>query len=131
MAKQPTEKRSAFEESLLKVMAAIDNQVAREMQRTPAEREEHGVQKWEPYQKRIEIIVTALLNALGDQEIQLDSVLVFSQALSKTLLLVIEDLGADGLGKLRAAYCREAAERIASDTDRALKMLKSDDTDLM
>ncbi|NDC36853.1 MAG: hypothetical protein EBZ48_02240, partial [Proteobacteria bacterium] len=63
------EKRSPFEENLIKVLSAIDTQIAREMQRTPAEREEHGVQKWEPYQKRVELIVSRVLNSLGDQEV--------------------------------------------------------------
>ena len=118
------DKRSPFEETLVKVLSAIDTQVAREMQRTPAERELHGVQKWEPYQKRVELIVSMVLNSLGDQEISLDAVLVFAQAMSKTLLLAVEDLGADGLGKVRTGYCEAAMQNISQDASRGLQMLR-------
>ena len=120
-------KRSPFEEGLVRMLAAVDNQIAREMQRTPGELEEHGVQKWEPFQKRIEIIVSAVLNGLGEQEISLDSLLVFSQAMSKALLLSIEDLSEGGLGKVRGAYCLSAAKNIEGDMIRALKVLKPGD----
>jgi hypothetical protein len=118
------EKRSLLEENLVKVLSAIDTQIAREMQRTPAQREEHGVQKWEPYQKRVELIVSRVLNSLGDQEVTLDGVLVFAQAMSKTLLLAVEDLGADGLGKIRSSYCEAAMQNIAQDVSRGLQMLR-------
>jgi hypothetical protein len=118
------EKRSLLEENLVKVLSAIDTQIAREMQRTPAQREEHGVQKWEPYQKRVELIVSRVLNSLGDQEVTLDGVLVFAQAMSKTLLLAVEDLGADGLGRIRSSYCEAAMQNIAQDVSRGLQMLR-------
>jgi hypothetical protein len=118
------EQRSLLEENLVKVLSAIDTQIAREMQRTPAQREEHGVQKWEPYQKRVELIVSRVLNSLGDQEVTLDGVLVFAQAMSKTLLLAVEDLGADGLGKIRSSYCEAAMQNIAQDVSRGLQMLR-------
>lgn len=118
------EKRSLLEENLVKVLSAIDTQIAREMQRTPAQREDHGVQKWEPYQKRVELIVSRVLNSLGDQEVTLDGVLVFAQAMSKTLLLAVEDLGADGLGKVRSSYCEAAMQNIAQDVSRGLQMLR-------
>lgn len=91
-------------------MQAIDNQIAREMQRTPAELEAHGVQKWEPYAKRIELVSAFTLTALGEEQISLDAVLVLTQALAKTLQLVVEDLGTDGLGKVRTSYCVSAAD---------------------
>ena len=116
-------KRAPFEENLMKVLAALDAQVAREMQRTPAQRELHGVQKWEPYQKRVELIVPLILNALGDQEISLDGVLVIAQAAAKALLLAVEDLGVDGLGKVRAGYCEAAMQHVATDAQRALQTL--------
>jgi len=39
-------KAPPLEQGLLTAMKAIDNQIAREMQRSPAEREAPGMQKW-------------------------------------------------------------------------------------
>jgi len=121
------EKRAPFEENLLKVLAAIDAQVAREMQRTPAQREVHGMQKWAPYQKRVELIVPLILNALGEQEVTLDGVLVLAQATAKALLLAVEDLGEEGLGTVRAGYCEATMQHIASDAHRALRSLRKEE----
>jgi hypothetical protein len=124
MAKQEEAPLSPLEEGLLRAMTAIDKQVAREMQRTPSELEVHGVQKWEPYQKRIEFISSFILNSLGDEQAQLDSVLVLSQAFTKSLTLLVADLGVEGLGKLRSDYALAAAESISKDTFKIGQMLK-------
>ncbi|MCB0345894.1 MAG: hypothetical protein KDD66_12315 [Bdellovibrionales bacterium] len=117
MAKQK-EKREPLEEGLLKALQALDRQIAREMQRTPAEREEFGVQKWQPYQKRIELVCALLLNEFGDGNVSLDGFIVLSQALVKSLQLLIEDLGEEGLGSVRSDYCRWALENIQQDCFR-------------
>ena len=119
--------RSHYEELLLRAMRAIDNQIAREMQRSPAELEEHGVKKWEPMEKRAELTVSTVLNSLGDNEIQCESVLVIAQALCKVIFLVTEDLGPDGLGKVRAEYFREAIRKITRDMQHADKALQESD----
>jgi hypothetical protein len=119
--------RSHYEELLLRAMRAIDNQIAREMQRTPAELEEQGVKKWEPMEKRAELTVSTVLDSLGENEIQVESVLVIAQALCKVILLVSEDLGADGLGKVRAEYFREAIKKIARDMQHGEKALQESD----
>ncbi|MBN8548079.1 MAG: hypothetical protein J0M12_02060 [Deltaproteobacteria bacterium] len=118
-------KLSPMEEGILRAMSAIDKQVAREMQRTPAELDVHGVQKWEPYQKRIEFITSFVLNMLGDEKVQLDSLLVFAQAFAKSLALVVEDLGEEGLGKLRTEYALAATENIAKDCFKTTQQLKN------
>jgi len=100
-------------------MQALDRQVMREMQRSPEERELHGVQKWEPINRRVELVAAFVMNALGDDEVGLDSLLIMAQAFPKALRLVMEDLGEDGLGGVRAAYCREAMEAIRDDAERA------------
>lgn len=117
------EKLSPLEESLLRAMSAIDNQIAREMQRYPEQVERHGVQKWEPHGKRVELITSFLMNALGDQKINMDSLLVLAQAGAKALSLIIADLGSEGLGKVRSDYCRVAMDAIASDARRANQSL--------
>jgi len=124
MTKAAEEKLTKLEENLLMVMTSIDNQVAREMQRNPAELEKHGVQKWEPYDKRIEAVSSFLLDLLGDNQIELDSVIVLSQALSKVLYIITEDLGQLGLGKVRTQYCLETAKRIHYDVERVIYNLK-------
>lgn len=124
MNERKTEKQSPLEEALLRAMRALDAQIAREMQRTPEEESVHGVLKWEPYQKRIENVASFALNALGDQEAGLDSVLVLAQAFSKTLQFVVNDLGTDGLGKVRSSYCQQALENIARDAYDGLQVLK-------
>lgn len=118
-------KLSPMEEGILRAMSAVDKQVTREMQRTPAELEVHGVQKWEPYQKRIEFITSFVLNMLGEEKVQLDSLFVFAQAFAKSLALVIEDLGEEGLGKVRSDYALAAAENIAKDCFKTTQLLKS------
>ncbi|MFN8389054.1 MAG: hypothetical protein U0136_02040 [Bdellovibrionota bacterium] len=115
-----------LEEGLLRAMQALDNQIARAMERTPAEREAHGVQKWEPITERIERVCVFLMNALGDDEVKLDSLVILSQAFAKALTLVTDDLGEEGLGKLRTAYCLNAFEQIAADAERGRAALKHD-----
>lgn len=106
-------------------MHAIDTQVARAMQRSPSEREVMGVQKWEPYDTRVEHVTAYILNELGDNSVGLDSVLVLAQAFTKALRLAAEDLGSDGLGTIRTAYCVDAMEKITRDADKALAELKT------
>jgi len=101
-------------------LQAIDNQIAREMQRTPAGEAQHGTLKFQPFESRIERISADLLNWLGENLIELDSLLVLAQASSKALQLVIHDLGKDGLGKVRRAYCEQACQRIRGDAERAI-----------
>jgi hypothetical protein len=121
----PKEERpTPLEQGLLNAMKALDNQIAREMQRSPAETDKHGVQKWEPYQKRIESVSAFVMNALGGQEVDLDSLLVLAQAMTKCLQLVVEELGQDGLGQVRSSYCQIAMENISKDAYRAGQILK-------
>lgn len=124
-------KPSPSEENLLACMQALDSQVAREMQRAPAEREAHGVQKWEPYQKRVERMCAFVLNSLGDQAVELDSVLILAQALAKTLRLVVDDLGPEGLGKVRSEYCQTTFEGLSKDSYVALQRLKQDNSPIV
>lgn len=112
-----------LEEGLILAARAIDNQVARDMQRTPAEREELGVQKWKPYEDRVEKVTGFLLNAFQEREIDLDGFIVLAQAWSKALYLLMDDLGPEGLGKLRAQYCLSAMEAIGGDAHRARSAL--------
>lgn len=121
---QKQNKRPLLEEGLLLAMNALDNQVAREMQRSPKDVESQGVQKWEPLEKRIELVTAFILDSLGDQEAQLDSVLILSQAFSKALQLLTEDLGEQGLGKIRSAYCLSAFKNIQSNCFRGEQVLR-------
>ena len=121
-------KVTPLEENLRKVLQALDTQVQREMQRSPAQEEVHGVQKWEPYRRRIENLSSFVLNSFADQEITLDSLLILSQATAKSLQLLVDDLGSAGLGEVRRQYCIAAFEALNADAERALAALKSDRT---
>ena len=117
------EKLTPLDEGLLKALRAIDNQISREMQRTPAELEKLGVQKWEPFNKRIENIAAFLIDNISEQHIQLDSLVVLSQALAKVMKIFAEDMGEDGLGKMRSAYLRWAMENLSRDAYESLRAL--------
>lgn len=123
-------KRPPLEDGLLTAFAALDNQIAREMQRSPEQLSKHGVQKWEPYSKRVESVTTMILDALGSEEVQMDSLIVLAQATAKALSYAIQDLGQDGLGKIRTGYCLEAVKQIGDDCYRAASTLR-DSTELM
>lgn len=118
-----TEKLSPLEEGLLRALRAIDNQIAREMQRTPAELEKLGVQKWEPFNKRIENISAFLIDSISEQSMQLESLIVAAQAFVKVMKIFSEDLGEDGLGKMRSAYMRWAMENLSRDSYESLRAL--------
>ena len=117
--KEQKEKLPVLEESLLEALKALDNQIAREMQRDAKSKDKHGVQKWEPFQSRVERLCSFLLNSLGEQTIDLDGIIVLAQTLSKTLSLACADLGEDGLGKIRAEYVRVTFENIERDAKNA------------
>lgn len=114
-----------FQDSLLGALKAIDNQVARQMQRTPAEREESGVQKWSPLTDKIEETTSIILDGFADGYVQLDSLLVLSQSLVKAFYLIVEDVGAEDLGDLRSAYCQDALEKIERDARQGLATFSS------
>ncbi len=122
------DKLPPLEDGLFRAMRAIDSQIQREMQRTPGQEETLGIQKWQPYQKRIEQISAFMMNCLGDADISLDSLIVLAQASSKALLLASEELGIAGLGKLRSQYCAATFEALANDAARGLRATKSDRT---
>lgn len=121
--KEHKEKLPVLEESLLEALKALDNQIAREMQRDAKSRDQQGAQKWEPYQTRIEKLCSFLLNSLGEQSIGLDGVIVLAQTFSKTLSLISDDLGEDGLGKVRAEYVRSTFENLERDAESAKRSL--------
>ena len=126
MAKEAGSKEGKLEEGLRVAMCAIDNQVARAMQRTPAERDVGGVSKWGPYETRVEHVTAFLLNELGAEVVSLDSLFVLSQAFTKALRLATEDLGAEGLGKVRSEYCVDCMEKISNDASKTLSELRTE-----
>ena len=118
-----SEQHGKLEQGLLQAMSAIDNQVARAMQRTPSQREVHGVSKWEPYNTRVENIAAFILEEVGGNSSSLDSVLVLSQAFTKALHLLVGDLGREGLGEIRTAYCLDAMEKVERDAQEVITAL--------
>jgi len=121
------ERLSQHEEGLLMAMRALDNQVAREWQkRSPAEREIHGVQKWEPIAKRVENLSVFVLDSFADESVGLDSLLILAQTMAKSLQLIVDELGEEGLGEIRRSYCASAAENILRDMLRMQQALKNE-----
>lgn len=124
MGEHKREHRGKLEENLIGAMRALENQIARHMQRTPAEREEKGVQKWEPYQLKIEETAGIILDSVNEGSIGLDSLLVIVQGTLKALKITLEDLGRENLGDLRSRYCETALEQIETDARLTLLELK-------
>lgn len=122
--KKRSSKRAPVEDGFLKALKALDNQVARELQRSPAEREIHRLQRWEPYERRVEQVSILLLDLLGEEQVQLDSLFITAQAMTKALQIVAHDLGEEGLGKMRTGYCIDTMEKISTDAHRTLALLR-------
>lgn len=113
-----------LEQGLRDCLKALDNQIARELQRNPAELASQGVQKWQPIQTRVERLTAFLLSELGDASVNIESVLVLSQASTKAIRMACEDLGKDGLGKVRSAYCVSTFESVTNDSRLALDLMR-------
>ena len=119
---------SPLEDGFIVALRAIDNQIAREMQRSPDELESHGLRKWEPHAKRVETVTALLLNAVGQRQIDLDSLIVSSQAFVKALRLFAEELEGEGLGHVRAEYVKEAFARISDDAFKGIDLLRDEES---
>jgi len=112
-----------LEAALMRVVQLLDTQVAREMQRAPIEREQSGVQKWEPYRRRAERISSLLLEGITERKIELDSLLILSEAIPRCLRILAEELGEDGLGKMRSSYVREVFLSLEREIDLGQRAL--------
>ena len=116
-------------------LRAVDSQIAREMQRTPAEREVHGVTKWSPMSKRVELLSAFFLDHIGDPALSEDAfsfeaLLVMAQSTVKALSLIVQDLGEVNLGDLRSTYARDALNTMQFDVERALSEILQGGKDL-
>jgi len=116
-------------------LRAVDSQIAREMQRTPAEREVHGVTKWQPMSKRVELLSAFFLDHIGDpatseDAFSFEALLVMAQSTVKALSLLVQDLGEADLGDLRSQYARDALNSMQFDVERALSEISQVGKDL-
>lgn len=128
--KKSEEKLSVLEESLLRALEALDSQIQRSMQRTPAEREEQGVQKWKPIEERVEKLTGLLLDAFGNT-IELDSIIILSQTMAKALSMICSDLGVEGLGDVRSRYVEDTLRLLSIEIERTQRLLKRSEISLM
>ena len=124
------QKLPLLDESLIRALELIDSQVARAMERTPEQREKGGVQKWKPLEERVERLSTLILDNFGDR-VQLDSILVLSQAMVKVLGLLCQEMGQDGLVELRSLYIQDALKILEIEVERTIGVFKEDKTVLM
>jgi hypothetical protein len=115
-----------FAEALTRAMRTIGRQIAREMQRFPAEQEVHGVQKWAPIQKRVERAIGIILDEVGDQTVEIESLVVLTRAFTSAIRMIVEDLGVEGLGKVRSEYVCDAMERAQEDARRTISRFLGD-----
>ena len=113
-------KVESLQDHVLASLHALDAQIARAMQRTPKEREEHGVEKWKPIQERVEKVTEIVLQGFADERCKLDGILVLSEAMVKSLRMLIEELEKEGLGEVRSHYC----EVIFSNIEREVRTVK-------
>lgn len=118
-----------LEAALLRVVQLLDTQVAREMQRAPVEREQGGVQKWEPYRRRGERISSLLLEGITTRELELDGLLILSEAIPRCLRILAEELGEEGLGKMRSSYIREVFVNLEREVYLGQRALGNRDSD--
>ncbi len=121
-----TKNGDKLEDGLLTAMQALDNQIAREMQRDPQALEMHGVTKFEPIAKRVERVTSFILNTLGENNAQIDSVLVLAESFTKALELIVADLGTDGLGKMRTSLCAACANKLQNSSYKTVAMLNEE-----
>ncbi len=131
MTKKATETLPKLESGLLQAMQALDNQIARAMERSPSELEVSGVQKWKPYAERVEAVSTFLLESFGGEEINLDSLLVLSQVFPKVISILSDELGREGLGELRSSYVLSVLEGLEREAGRAIRNFKEVGSELM
>lgn len=117
-------KQTPLEQGIIGAMQALDRQLARDLQRSPAETERHGVTKWAPIETRVEKVAVIVLDAIGDQQTGVEALLVMAQAMTKALQIVIDDLGQDGLGKMRTGYSLDAMEKIERYASQASQLLR-------
>lgn len=122
---------SNLESGLMQALKALDNQVSRALERTPAEREESGVQKWKPYSERVELVSGFLLDSFAEEEIGLDSLLILAQVFPKVLSILGDELGEEGLGKIRSSYFQSVLESVERESGRALRQFRGGQNELM
>jgi hypothetical protein len=104
-----------LESGLSSALKAVHNQIERELQRNPEQTAMYGVKKWVPMQKRVEQLTTFLIDQLQDKEITLEALLVIAQSTTKVASIVSSDVGAKGLGNIRAEYVQKSLELIERD----------------
>jgi hypothetical protein len=116
-------KQLSMNDHLTRFLELIDSQIAREMQRTPAERSLHGVQKWQPIATRVERVASHVIEEFSAGNVKLDSLIVAMESFARILRILVEELGEGGIGKVRAGYCRESFKNIDRDIILALEAL--------
>ena len=124
------EKLPLLDESLIRALELVDSQISRAMQRTPEQREVSGVQKWKPLEERVERLSTLLLDHFGER-VQLDSILVLSQVLTKVFSILCQELGEEGFGEVRSLYAKDVLNLLEIEIQRAKSVFKEDNDLLM
>lgn len=118
-------KLEPLEAGILTALKALENQIARELQRTPSETELQGVTKWEPYSKRVEKVTGFVLDLIESKSVDLDGIFVMAQAFSKALAMVATDVGPSDLGEVRSDHMRAAGQALDHDAQTILNAINT------
>ena len=115
------EQRIISDGQLIEVLSSLEKQIARAANRkTELEVAESGFGKENIHSDKIERITGSIITSFEDNEIGLDSVLVLTQALLKSLRFISEDLNNEDLGEVRTELINTTINAV----DRDLQLLK-------
>jgi hypothetical protein len=119
-------KKISYDEALLRALACLQSQLERELQRNPAERDVLGVSKWEPITKRIEDTAGLLLDGFAEERVFIEPLLILSHALVKAINVIVQELGPEGLGKVRTDYILKVFNLVSTECNLIIERLKSE-----
>jgi hypothetical protein len=122
---------SPLEAGITEALSALNNQILREIQRSPTQREGKGLSKSEPINKRVELLTGIILNLLGEEHCSIEALIVLAESSVKALRMTCEDLETEGLGKMRSLYVADSVSKIYDDSRKVLSCLNQIGDDLM
>ncbi len=115
-----TKAKQPMQQGLLMAMSALDRQVSRDVtQRSTPEQDALGVGRCSAINLRVELVSSFIIDAFADGQVNLDSLLILAQAMTKTLGILGSELGEETMGKMRTDCCLDAFRQIIADAERA------------
>jgi hypothetical protein len=109
------ESRTKGEEAFVVALRAIDSQIQRELLRSPQQREEKGLSRKAPQDRRVENLTGFLLETFSKDEIGLDGLIVSARGFVKALTVLFEEYGEKNLGSARGRNALESLGELYND----------------